>query len=263
MSPDAPPGIRVAIELERLTVRYGPVVAVRDVSLAIPPCRITAVVGPSGSGKSSLLAAINRLVDLVPGAVVSGRVRIAGQEIYNGLTDVDELRRRVAMVFQRPNPFPMSVRRNITLALREHGVRRRELLEAIVHRVLHDVGLWEEVGGRLDYPAHKLSGGQQQRLCIARAMALDPEVLLLDEPCSALDPLSTAKIEELLRRFRERYTVVLVTHNLAQARRLADYVAVLWQIEGEGRLLEFGPASDVFENPQHELTRAYVTGLTG
>ena len=206
---------------------------------------------------------MNRLTDLVPGAVVSGQVLLGGQPVFGNGVDVVALRRRVGMVFQRPNPFPMSIRRNITLPLREHGIRPARKREAIVRHVLRAVGLWEEVADRLDDSALNLSGGQQQRLCVARALALRPEFLLMDEPCSALDPFSSETIQRLITRLRQRYTIVLVTHNLAQARRLADYTAVLWQMNGEGRLVEFGPTPRVFGAPRHELTRAYVTERTG
>ncbi len=251
------------IQIDHLTVRYGALVALRDITLQLAQHKITAIVGPSGSGKSTLLAAVNRLTDLIPGAHVSGNVRINGTSIYDSHVPVTDIRRRIGMVFQRPNPFPMSIRRNITLALGEIGLRQRSRLDAIVQQVLTDVALWQEVKDRLEYPAHKLSGGQQQRLCIARALALKPDVLLMDEPCSALDPTSAAIIEELMLRLRERYTIVLVTHNLAQARRVADYTAVLWPLDGEGRLIEFGSTEELFAQPKHPLTRAYLTGQSG
>jgi len=261
---DQPAALTVpAIRLDDVGVRYGDVVALHDVSLDIPAGMITAIVGPSGCGKSSLLASINRMTDLTPGAVVDGQVTVAGRHVHHNGVDLIGLRRRVGMIFQRPNPFPMSIRRNLTLALREHGVRDRATRDAITQRVLRDVGLWDEVADRLDASALKLSGGQQQRLCIARALALEPDVLLMDEPCSALDPIASATVERLIASLRDRYTVVIVTHNLAQARRLADHVAVMWVQDGAGRLIEHGETRRVFDSPRHELTASYVRGLRG
>ncbi len=251
------------LELRDLSVSYSGRPALRGVSLDIAPGRITALVGPSGCGKSSLLRSLNRLSDLLPGCSVSGSVRLEGAEILGAGVDVVALRRRVGLIFQKPNPFPLSIRRNLTFPLREHGLRDRAELDERVEQVLRDVGLWDEVADRLDSPARRLSGGQQQRLCLARALARRPEVLLLDEPCSALDPRSSAVVEELIASLRERYTVVIVTHNLAQARRIADDVAVFWVEGGAGTLIEQGTAQQVFEQPQHELTRSYVQGLSG
>ncbi|MBI1374665.1 MAG: ATP-binding cassette domain-containing protein [Phycisphaera sp.] len=258
-SPTHPAPLRIS----ELTVRYGQTTAVADVSLDIPAGAITAIVGPSGCGKSSLLAALNRMTDLIPTAVVTGHVRVGDTDVYDVRTDVVALRRRVGMIFQRPNPFAMSVRRNVTLALREHGVSDRAILDAITERALRDVGLWDEVRDRLDRPATTLSGGQQQRLCIARAIALEPDVLLMDEPCSALDPIAAETVERHIASLRGRYTVVLVTHNLAQARRLADHTAVMWLHDGAGRIIEHGPTAAVFDTPTHDLTARYVRGLQG
>jgi phosphate transport system ATP-binding protein len=218
-------------------------------------------VGPSGCGKTSFLTCLNRLVDLVHGASLAGSIRIAGADI--AAMDVVALRRRVGMIFQKPNPFPFSIRRNLELPLREHGMRDPGMLDETIERALRDVGLWDEVKDRISSPALELSGGQQQRLTIARALALKPEVLLLDEPCSSLDPISSGVVEDLIHGLRERYTLVVVTHNLAQARRIADSVAVFWVHDGAGRLIEHGPVRQVFEHPQHPWTAAYVSGARG
>jgi phosphate transport system ATP-binding protein len=203
------------------------------------------------------------LTDLIPTCRVSGAVRFDGIDVHAPTTDVINLRRRVGMIFQKPNPFPLSVWRNLELPLREHGVCDREQIAARIEATLRDVGLWEEVKGRLHASALAFSGGQQQRICLARALVLRPEVLLLDEPCSALDPLSTGVIEELLHRLRERHAVVLVTHNLAQARRVADHTAVLWDTGEGGTLIEHGETAAVFESPRHPLAAAYLSGRLG
>lgn len=194
---------------------------------------------------------------------MAGEIEIEGNWIHDDNTDVQALRRRVGMIFQKPNPFPLSIRRNIQMPLREHGVKERAVLETKMEAALRDVGLWEEVKDRLDSPALALSGGQQQRLCIARALALEPEILLMDEPCSALDPLSSAVVEDLIQSLRGRYTVVIVTHNLAQARRIANYAGFFWAKERTGKLVEFGRCQQIFESPAHELTAAYVNGARG
>ncbi len=244
------------IEIRSLRVWLGGREVLKGVSLAIPPRRVTAILGPSGSGKSTLLRAINRLLDLIPGARVSGSVIFRGVDVYSDGYDVVELRRRIGMVFQRPNPFPMSIFDNVAFGPRIHGVRDERELRRIVERALRDAGLWEEVKDRLHESAFSLSGGQQQRLCIARALAVGPEVLLLDEPTSALDPGATQRIEELIIRLRERYTVVLVTHDVAQAARVADLTAFLY----DGRIVEYGPTEEMFERPKHELTERFITG---
>ena len=237
--------------------------AFEDVTLDLPEGRITALVGPSGSGKTSFLRCLNRLTDLVPGTRVSGRIRLGDLEVLAPETDPVALRRRVGMIFQRPNPFPLSVRANLELALEEHGVRDPEVRRRTLERALEDVGLFDEVAERLDEPALRLSGGQQQRLCLARALALQPEVVLLDEPTSALDPRGAGVVEDAIAALRGRYTVVVVTHNLAQARRLADRVALLWWLEGAGRLIEVGETAQIFEQPRESLTREYVEGVRG
>ena len=251
------------LETEKLNVRYGSQPALADVTLSIPAGRITALVGPSGCGKTTLLSCFNRLTDLIPSCHVAGVVRVGGGSINERGIDVMTLRRRVGMIFQKPNPFPFSIRRNLEFPLKEFGVQDREELQMRIEMALRDVGLWDEVSNRLDRPAFSLSGGQQQRLCLARALVLRPEALLLDEPCSALDPLSSGVVEELIAGLRGRYTVVIVTHNLAQARRIADHAALFWVQEGVGRLVESGPAERFFDSPRESLTAAYVQGRKG
>jgi phosphate transport system ATP-binding protein len=209
------------------------------------------------------LLSLNRLIDLTPGAQVGGSVRLDTLDVLAADTDLLALRRRVGLIFQKPSPFPFSIRRNLELPLRQHGVPSGDLLNHKIETALRDVGLWEEVHNRLDSPALALSGGQQQRLCIARALVLEPEVLLLDEPCSALDPISSAIVEDLIRRLSGRYTIVIVTHNLAQARRIANYAAFFWMKEQVGQLIEFGRCHRLFDEPEHEITSAYVSGARG
>jgi phosphate transport system ATP-binding protein len=249
--------------VENLSLSYDGKRAYEGVSLSINQGGITALVGPSGCGKTSFLMSINRLSDLIPRCAVTGSVRIGAEEILAPSCDVVALRRRIGMIFQKPNPFPFSVRKNLSFPLSEHGIRDRKTVDRRIEAALRDVGLWEEVKDRLDAPAQALSGGQQQRLCLARALALEPEALLLDEPTSALDPISSGVVEDLVATLRGRYTILVVTHNLAQARRIADDVAVFWLQDGAGRLIENGPVREVFEEPRSELTRAYVTGLRG
>jgi len=251
------------IHIDRLSLRYGPKPVFEDVTLTINRGCITALIGPSGCGKTSFLTSLNRLTDLVPSCRVQGSVRVGPIDVHASGTDVLALRRQVGMIFQKPNPFPLSIRNNLDLPLRDHGVRKRRDRRERIERVLRDVGLWDEVSDRLDAPAVALSGGQQQRLCIARALVLEPEILLLDEPCSALDPLSADVVENLISGFRGRFTVVVVTHNLAQARRIADFAAFFWMKDGSGRLIEHGTAQQVLETPQHALTEAYVSGRSG
>lgn len=258
---------RMELRAEALALTYDgspPVTALRDVSLRMPAGEITAIIGPSGCGKSSFLSCLNRMCDLVPGARVEGSVYVDGEDILQPGVDVRALRRRVGMIFQRPNPFPLSIRRNLELPLREHGLARtKPELDELVEAALRDVGLWDEVKDRLGGAALKLSGGQQQRLCLARALALNPRVLLLDEPCSALDPLAGGVVEDLIARLRGRYTLVVVTHNLAQARRIADHVALFWHRDGAGRLVEADATEALFERPREDITRAYIRGERG
>ena len=251
------------LRIQDLSVRYGPHTVLAGVSVDVYKGCITALIGPSGCGKTSFLSALNRLTDLIPGASVQGQIMLGDLDVRHPRTDLLALRRRVGMIFQKPNPFPLSIRRNLELPLREHGVKDRAVLAQKIETTLRDVGLWDEVCDRLDSPALALSGGQQQRLCIARALVLAPEVLLMDEPCSALDPLSSRVVEELIQRLRGRLTVVIVTHNLAQARRIANYAAFFWMTERVGQLVEFGQCVKLFDAPQHALTQAYVSGATG
>lgn len=251
------------IEIDRLSLYYGGKPAFQDVTLSINRGYITALVGPSGCGKTSFLTCLNRLSDLIAGCYVSGRITIDAFDALAPHTDVIRLRRRIGMIFQKPNPFPMSIRRNLEFPLREHGLRDRKQVAQTIETVLQDVGLWNEVKDRLDSPALALSGGQQQRLCIARSLALSPEILLMDEPCSALDPLSSGVVEDLILNLRGRYTILIVTHNLAQARRIADYAAFFWVQNGAGRLIETGTAKQIFEEPHDPLTTAYISGMRG
>jgi phosphate transport system ATP-binding protein len=249
--------------VRNLSLSYNGLYALDNISLDIYRGCITALIGPSGCGKTSFLSCLNRLTDLISDCHVDGNIEIEGIDIRTNNIDVQALRRRVGMIFQKPNPFPLSIRRNIQMPLREHGVKDRTELEAKMYNALYDVGLWEEVKDRLDTPALALSGGQQQRLCIARALVLEPEILLMDEPCSALDPLSSAVVEDLILSLSGRYTVVIVTHNLAQARRIANYAGFFWAKERTGKLVEFGRCQQIFESPTHELTAAYVSGARG
>ena len=245
----------VKIETVNLNVWYGNLHVLRDVSLKVPKDRITAIIGPSGCGKSTLLKTINRIIELVDGARVKGKVLLDGRNIYDPDVDVIEVRRRIGMVFQKPNPLPKSIFDNVAYGLMIRGVRGKELFEH-VERALRVVGLWNDVKDRLDEPGFNLSIGQQQRLCIARAIAVEPEVILMDEPCSALDPFTTRKIEELIRMLREHYTIIIVTHNMQQAYRISDYTGFLYM----GRLVEFGPTKQLFREPREKLTRAYLNG---
>lgn len=251
------------ISTENLSISYHYRTVLRDVTIAAKPGQVLALVGPSGCGKSSLLAALNRMTEMIPGARVQGEITFAGKPIDKAFASSAQLRQHVGMIFQKPNPFPMSIRRNIELALREHGERNRETLARITETVLKDVGLWDEVSNRLDHSALELSGGQQQRLCIARALALKPQVLLMDEPCSALDPISAERVEQLIQSMRGYYTVIIVTHNLAQARRLADQVAVFWVKDGVGQVIEQGETEQLFARPASEIARDYLSGQRG
>ena len=251
------------LDVAGLSVAYAGRPALRDVTLPIHTGRITAIVGPSGCGKSTFLASLNRMTDLVPGCTVTGRIRFQGADVHDPATDLIALRTRIGMIFQRPNPCPLASRRNLTVPLEHHRIGDRREREAHAGAALRRVGLWDEVRDRLDAPALELSGGQQQRLCLARALVLEPEVVLMDEPCSALDPIASGVVEDLIVSLRRHYTLVIVTHNLAQARRIADDVAVCWVREGVGTLIEHGPAATTFEAPAHELTAAYVRGIRG
>lgn len=246
-----------ALEAKQVNISYGQSRAVLDVSLKIPEKSIVALIGPSGCGKSTLLRSFNRMNDFVKGAKVTGEVLFRGQNIYDRRADPVLLRRQIGMVFQKPNPFPSSIRKNITWGPSINGYMGNydELVESSLRRA----ALWDEVKNKLDESGLALSGGQQQRLCIARTIAMDPDVILMDEPCSALDPASTLKIETLLLELKERFTILIVTHNMQQARRVSDVTAFMYQ----GELIEIGPTEGVFETPAVELTRDYVSGRFG
>ncbi|HSN92576.1 MAG TPA: phosphate ABC transporter ATP-binding protein PstB [Anaeromyxobacteraceae bacterium] len=246
------------METRGMVVSYGGKPAVRDVSLRLPRRQVTALIGPSGCGKSTFLRALNRMNELIPGAETSGEVLLDGVDVYRSLDAVD-VRRRVGMVFQRSNPFPKSIFDNVAYGLRVGGLRDREELAERVERSLRASALWEEVRDRLEESALGLSGGQQQRLCIARALAVEPEVVLMDEPASALDPIATAKIEDLIHQLKERYTIVIVTHNMQQAARVSDQTAFFYM----GELVEVGPTERIFTNPSEQRTEDYVTGKFG
>ena len=278
MTRDAPagaaPGIRIrtevrggndswvgprAIEMRDVRVTYGENAALHDVSLDVEEKRVTAFIGPSGCGKSTLLRCLNRMNDLIEDARIEGVIRVKGQDIYAPQTDVIDVRRRVGMVFQKSNPFPKSIYENVVYGLRIVGVRDRAVLDAACEKSLRAAALWDEVKDRLHTSGLSLSGGQQQRLCIARAVAVEPEILLLDEPCSALDPIATVKIEGLIYVLKEQYTIVIVTHNLQQAARISDRTAFFWL----GRLVEYGATADLFTKPRQRLTEDYITGRFG
>lgn len=252
-----------SIQAEELSLFYNGKAAFERIHLSIPEGCITALVGPSGCGKTSFLLCLNRLIDLIPGAQVSGCLRFSDLDVLSPGLNLIALRRRVGMVFQKPNPFPLSIRKNMILPLREHRMGNRDQQEALMEHALREVGLWSEVKDRLDSSALALSGGQQQRLCFARALAIRPEVLLLDEPCSALDPISGGVVEDLMKSLRDCYSILVVTHNLAQARRIADFTGVFWVQEGAGQLVEFGSTRQVFEEPKTQLTAAYLSGVRG
>jgi len=252
-----PPDLRV----EQLSLRYGRKVAFANVDAHFRAGQISALIGPSGCGKTSFLSCLNRLHELTPTAQLSGQVYLGGVDIAT--LPLMPLRRQVGMLFQKPNPFPLSIYRNLAFPLKEHGICDRNRIDAIIETTLQEVGLWAEVKDRLKAPALSLSGGQQQRLCLARALALKPQVLLMDEPCSALDPLSSEVIEDLILRLKGIYTILIVTHNLGQASRIADDVAFFWVQHEVGQLIEFGSTQDIFSNPNNPLTMAYVSGRRG
>ena len=247
------------IDVQGLNVWFGEKHVIKDVTIKFKPNAVTAVMGPSGCGKTTVIRSINRLNELTQGSRTSGEIYIDGENIYNKDADIFELRRRVGMVFQKPNPFPKSIFDNVAFGPRIHGIKNEEELQKIVELSLKEAALWEEVCDRLKDSALDLSGGQQQRLVIARALAVKPEIILLDEPCSALDPMATAKIETLMRKLVERYTVIIVTHNLQQAARVSDYTAFMYL----GQLVEYGNTKSIFENPKNVLTEKYITGEFG
>ena len=247
------------IEIEQVNLWYGAKQALRNVNMSIPKHRITAYIGPSGCGKSTLLRCLNRMNDLVDGVRITGQIRVGGMDIHDPKVDVVDLRKRVGMVFQKSNPFPKSIFENVAYGPRILGVSARGELDAIVERSLKGAALWAEVSDRLHESALGLSGGQQQRLCIARAIAVEPDVLLMDEPCSALDPIATAKIEELMMELKSSYTIVIVTHNMQQAARVSDYTGFMLL----GELVEFGVTKELFTTPREPKTEAYITGRFG
>ncbi len=247
------------LEVKDFSLWYGQKQALFNVSMPVPRGKVTAIVGPSGCGKSTLLRSVNRMNDLVPHVTFAGDIQLEGTSIYGKGTDVIDLRKRLGMVFQKPNPFPMSIFENVVYALRIDGVRSRSLLNEVCEHSLRGAALWDDVSGRLNEMATSLSGGQQQRLCIARAIAGEPDVLLLDEPCSALDPIATSKVEDLVRELRGDYSILVVTHNMQQASRISDYTAFMYL----GRLVEYGATSDLFTRPKLRETEAYVTGRFG
>ena len=245
--------------VQGLDLWYGDHQALHDISMNIPEKSITALIGPSGCGKSTFLKTLNRMNDLIPGVKITGDVRYRDQDIFAPGTDVNELRREIGMVFQKPNPFPMSIYDNIAYGPRTHGIKNRARLDEIVEKSLRGAAIWDEVKDRLKKNARGLSGGQQQRLCIARALAVEPEVLLMDEPTSALDPISTSKIEELAMQLKEQYTIVIVTHNMQQAVRISDRTAFFLL----GELVECGDTQQLFSQPQDKRTEDYITGRFG
>jgi phosphate transport system ATP-binding protein len=247
------------VEIEHFSLWYGAKQALFDVSMPIPKGRVTAIIGPSGCGKSTLLRSVNRMNDLIEGVKTHGDIRVAGDSIYAPGVDVIELRKRMGMVFQKPNPFPMSIFDNVIYPLMIDGERDRRIINAVCEQSLKGAALWDEVHGRLGENALSLSGGQQQRLCIARAIAGEPEVLLLDEPCSALDPIATGKVEDLIQELQGEFSIMIVTHNMQQASRVSDYTAFMYL----GRLIEFGSTSEIFTRPKLKETESYVTGRFG
>ena len=247
------------ISVKKLCLWYGSHQALKDISIEIPKNSITALIGPSGCGKSTFLKTLNRMNDLVADVKISGSVKYNGTDIFDLSTDVNELRRQIGMVFQKPNPFPMSIYDNVAYGPRTHGIRNKAKLDDIVERSLIDAAIWDEVKDRLKKNALGLSGGQQQRLCIARALAVEPEVLLMDEPTSALDPISTSKIEELAMQLKDKYTIVIVTHNMQQAVRISDNTAFFLL----GELIEYGGTEHIFSQPEDKRTEDYITGRFG
>ncbi|HLF98801.1 MAG TPA: phosphate ABC transporter ATP-binding protein PstB [Methylococcaceae bacterium] len=256
---DAPSRADICLAVQNLKLFYGDKLALKSIDLEIPRKRVTAFIGPSGCGKSTLLRCFNRMNDLIDSVTIEGTILLDGHSILHPAVNVADLRRRVGMVFQKPNPFPKSIYENVTYGLRIQGVNNRRLLDEIVERSLKRAALWDEVKDRLHDSAMGLSGGQQQRLVIARAIAIEPEVILLDEPASALDPISTLKIEELIYELKANYTIVIVTHNMQQAARVSDYTAFMYM----GELIEFGPTDRLFTTPAKKQTEDYITGRYG
>jgi phosphate transport system ATP-binding protein len=259
MSPETSAAPRAKMQTRDLTIRYGQKAAVKGVSLELPERQVMALIGPSGCGKSTFLRALNRMNELIPGASFEGTILLDGRNVYDGHLDAVELRRRVGMVFQRSNPFPKSIFENVAYGMRVGGTKDGQEIAARVERSLRSAALWDEVKDRLGESALGLSGGQQQRLCIARALAVEPEVVLMDEPASALDPIATAKIEDLIHELKASYTIVIVTHNMQQAARVSDRTAFFYM----GELVEVGSTEQIFTNPREQRTEDYVTGKFG
>ncbi|MFT4648902.1 MAG: phosphate transport system ATP-binding protein [Planctomycetota bacterium] len=251
--------VESVVEINDFNLWYGKAQALFDVNLSLPKSKVTALIGPSGCGKSTLLRCVNRMNDLVDSVHTKGSMTLAGQEIYDAGADVIELRKRIGMVFQKPNPFPMSIFENVVYSLRIAGIRKRSILQEVCEESLQKAGLWKEVKDRLKSSALQMSGGQQQRLCIARAIAAQPEVMLLDEPCSALDPIATGKVEDLIEELSGEYSILMVTHNMQQASRVSAYTAFMYL----GRLVEYGPTDKIFMSPTLTETEDYVTGRFG
>lgn len=247
------------VKVEDFNLWYGTKQALFDINMVVPRGEVTALIGPSGCGKSTLLRSVNRINDLIDNLRIEGDMLLNGESVYNVAVDVIELRKRMGMVFQKPNPFPMTIYENVIYPLRIDGERRRSVLDEVCERSLRGAALWDEVKDRLQESALGMSGGQQQRLCIARAIAAEPEVLLMDEPCSALDPIATGKIEDLIQELKGEYTILIVTHNMQQASRASDYCAFMYL----GQLVEFGPTLDIFTKPQLKETEDYITGRFG
>ena len=247
------------ISVKDMCLWYGDHQALKNVNIEIPEKSITAFIGPSGCGKSTFLKTLNRMNDLIPGVKITGDIRYEGTDIFSKEVDVNQLRKEIGMVFQKPNPFPMSIYDNIAYGPRTHGITSKVQLDEIVERALRDAAIWDEVKDRLKKNALGMSGGQQQRLCIARALAVQPKILLMDEPTSALDPISTSRIEELVMELKEKYTIVMVTHNMQQAVRVSDHTAFFLL----GELVEFGKTDDIFSQPKDQRTEDYITGRFG
>jgi phosphate transport system ATP-binding protein len=242
-----------------LNLWYGEKQALLDINMGILPNKITALIGPSGCGKSTLIRCFNRMNDVIEKCKITGNIYFNGVDIYAPDSDAVEVRKKIGMVFQKPNPFPKSIYENIAYGPRVQGIKNKKTLDNIVEKSLKNAALWDEVKDRLHESAMGLSGGQQQRLCIARSLAIEPEIILMDEPCSALDPIATAKIEDLMTELKKKYTVIIVTHNMQQAARVSDYTAYMYL----GKLIEFGETDQIFENPKEELTENYITGRFG
>lgn len=249
----------IRIQAENINFYYGDKQTLKNVNMSIFQNRVTAIIGPSGCGKSTFIRLLNRMNDLIPNTRVEGRILLDNHNIYDPGVDVVTLRRKVGMVFQKPNPFPKSIRDNLSYGLKINGIKSTDSIENTIRRSLEEAALWDEVKDRLNESALRLSGGQQQRLCIARCLAVEPEVILFDEPCASLDPISTKRIEELIEQLKQRYTIVIVTHNMQQAARVSDYTAFMYL----GELIEFGPTEKIFTIPENKHTEDYISGKFG